>query len=81
MAKVISIENGRVMPRPQAHQQQMAANKRHKDAEIIRRWQLRQSVETISRRMKVGTLYVQDVLLDRAILCPPTWPAEGKKAA
>jgi uncharacterized protein (DUF362 family) len=46
----------------QAQQQQLAATKRHKDAEVIRRWNLRQSIETISRRMRVGTLYVQEVI-------------------
>lgn len=60
MGKLIEF---RLKPFPdQPHQQKLAAIKRHKDAEIIRRWQLRQSIETISRRMKVGTLYVQDVL-------------------
>jgi hypothetical protein len=60
MGKLLNFSNVKRCQQP--HQQKLAATKRHKDAEVIRRWQLRQSIETISRRMKVGTLYVQDVL-------------------
>lgn len=64
-------------------QQKDAINKRHTDSEIVRRWQLRQSIETISRRMGLGTLYVQAVLRENfvAILPPVDSVVVVKRAA
>jgi len=51
---------------------QDSANKRWKDIEIVKRWQLRQSIETMSRRMHLGTLYVQAVLRENFVaILPP----------
>ena len=60
-----------------------AADKRHRDAEIIRRWQLRQSIETIGRRMNIRPLYVQAVLRENfvAILPPIETKLIAQKAA
>ena len=61
---------------------QAIANKRHKDAEIVRRWQLRQSVETITKRMKLGsTLYVQAVLRENFVAILPPVESALRKAA
>lgn len=80
---LVSIEDYRRRSALKAHQQQAAANKRHKDAEIVRRWQLRQSIETISRRMGLGTLYVQAVLRENfvAILPPIETALVAQRAA
>lgn len=83
MARVISIEDYRKRSSLQANALQAAVIKRHKDAEVIRRWQLRQSIETISRRMHLGTLYVQEVLRENfvAILPPVETALVLKRAA
>lgn len=79
MAKVISIESGRFLRKPQQYQSATGGNDKHIRDEVVRRWDRRQSIEKIVKSMRVGSLYVQDVLRDRAILCPPTAPA--RKAA
>lgn len=69
---VVSIEDYKRRNGDQVQRLQSAANKRQKDAEVIRRWQLRQSIETISRRMNLGTLYIQAVLRENFVaILPP----------
>lgn len=83
MAHIVSIDDYRKRRAAQANQLQAAVIKRHKDAEVVRRWQLRQSIETISRRMGLGTLYVQSVLRENfvAILPPLDAPVVLRRAA
>jgi len=64
-------------------QQKHAASTKQVDAEIIWRWQLRQSIKTISCRINVGTLYIQAVLRENfvAIMPPVQEIKQIKKAA
>ena len=78
---VVSIEDYRRRRALQPQDMQAIANKRHKDAEVIRRWQLRQSVETIARRMGLRPLYVQGVLREAFVAILPPIETALRRAA
>ena len=78
---VVNIEDYARRRALQPQDMQAIANKRHKDAEVIRRWQLRQSVETIARRMGLRPLYVQGVLREAFVAILPPIETALRRAA
>lgn len=71
MAKVYNIDRSPKFRRAKEYQLASCGNCNHIKAEVVRRWHLRQSVETIARRMHIGSLFVQEMLREAGAILPP----------